>query len=266
MRAIAISFLTGLLCACGGSSSDNTTSQLGQQVDQIERQSDALSDAINSSLQSLEQDASAQAGPSSIVVDQVSGDYQAQLATHANLLKECDALRVRIEQQIADTPELNYSALEALETLSAEQVAACRELPALQPGLDQIAQLLNSLSGTLQALEQQVADAKALLTSLSGQAADITLIPGTMGPAGPQGPKGNLGSQGPKGATGEEGEHYTRDEVETMVSQLNNRWGDRDTGTLSEDEAKIAELEEKLTALIALAVSIKTYGEPWADQ
>ena len=103
MKQLTPILLAGLLAACGGSDSDNSTAEISRQIDQIERQSDALGEDIDSSLQNLEQESTAESGPSSIVLNQLSADYQDQLASHTALLKECDALRVRIEQQIADT-------------------------------------------------------------------------------------------------------------------------------------------------------------------
>lgn len=251
MKQLTPVLLAAALAACGGSDSDNSTSVLGNQIDKIERQSEALAQDIDTSLQSLEQESHAVSGPSSLVVDQLASDYQDQLASHAALLKDCDDLRKRIELQIADTPELNYSRLEELKALNAEQAEACRQLPELQPGLDNIAQLLDAMSGTLLALEQKVADAKALLASLSADAQNIQLIPGPMGAAGVQGPQGPKGIKGATGEQGDEGEHFTRSFVENM-----NGFDHPDGKTLAENDRKVTEIEKDLEAVIALLVSM----------
>ncbi|MCK0154040.1 hypothetical protein MWU49_10035 [Alcanivorax sp. S6407] len=256
MKKLTPILLAAALAACGGSDSDTSTSVLSNQIDKIERQSEALGQDIDNSLQSLEQESRAVSGPSSIIVSQLSSDYQAQLASHANLLKECEALRKRIELQIADTPELNYSRLEELKALNAEQAEVCRQLPELQPGLDNIAQLLDGLSGTLLALEQKVTDAKALLASLQADAQNIQLIPGPMGPPGPQGPQGPKGMKGPQGAQGDEGAHFTRSEVDTMYGDFMGSYGKRDSGNLAENDRKVTEIEKDLEAVIALLVSM----------
>ena len=251
MKQLTPILLAAALAACGGSDSDNRTAVLGTQINKIERQTEALAQDIDNSLQSLEQESRAVSGPSSLVVDQLAADYQDQLASHAALLKDCDDLRKRIALQIADTPELNYSRLEELKALNAEQAEACRQLPELQPGLDNIAQLLDAMSDTLLALEQKVADAKALLASLSADAQDIQLIPGPMGPAGVQGPQGPKGSKGAQGEQGDEGEHFTRSVVENM-----NGFGHPDGKALAENDRKVTEIEKDLEAVIALLVSM----------
>ncbi len=251
MKPLTPILLAAALAACGGSDSDTSTSVLSNQIDKIERQSEALGQDIDNSLQSLEQESRAVSGPSSIVVSQLSADYQDQLASHTNLLKECDALRKRIELQIADTPELNYSRLEELKALNAEQAEACRQLPELQPGLDNIAQLLDDLSGSLLALEQKVADAKAMLASLKEDAQSIQLIPGPMGPQGVQGPTGAKGIKGTQGLQGDEGAHFTRSDVDALKG-----FSHPDGEGIVENDRKATEIEKDLEATIALLVSM----------
>lgn len=254
MKQLTPILLAAFLAACGGSDSNDSPAELSRQIDQIERQAEALGQDIDNSLQNLEQESRAVAGPSSIVVSQLSADYQAQLASHAALLKECDALHQRIQQQIADTPELNFSLLAELRALNAEQVEACRQLPELQPGLDNIAQLLDAMSGTLLALEQKVADAKALLASLSSDAENIQLIAGPMGPKGIQGlqgPKGSQGAQGAQGDEGDEGAHFTRSDVNALKG-----FSHPDGEAIVENDRKATEIEKDLEAMIALLVSM----------
>ncbi|MQX51695.1 collagen-like triple helix repeat-containing protein [Alcanivorax sediminis] len=259
MKQLTPILLAAALAACGGSDSDTSTSVLSNQIDKIERQSEALEQDIDNSLQSLEQESRAVSGPSSVVVNQLAAEYQAQLASHIALLKECDALRQRIQQQIADTPELNYSRLEELKALDAEQVEACSQLPELEPGLDNIAQLLDSMSDTLLALEQKVADARALLVSLSSEAQNIQLIPGPMGPQGAQGIQGPKGIKGPQGVAGDEGAHFTRNDVNSMYSSFTTFSGfaaQRDSSELETNERKLVQIEKQLEPVIALLVSM----------